>query len=960
MKGRIFTFICTILLSTIVFNKTLAQQSSILTGIVTDATTDEPLPGATVYIKEYNLGTITNLNGEFSIPKVPVGEQIVTVSYLGYLKVEQQKVIEAGQKNQLNVKLVQDITTLNEVVVFVQANGQNAAINQQWSSDQMKNVVSAMKIKEVPDANAAESIARLPGISLQRSGGEGININIRGLSPEFNKITINGMEVPSTGENTRTSDLSMISSENLGGIEVYKSLTPDMDGDAIGGTVDMKIAKAQNKPERFIRTYGYYNMQENDPNQYKISGRWSQRVFNNKLGIQASGNYEKRNRSSDGLNATYELGPRDAIDTTYRILLLQDASVKDIEEYRFRYGGNITLDYSIKGWDFMLLTAYNNTTRHQYYRAFEYDKSAQKTYSTIKNPEIQSRLLSNMFTAEHDAGFAKFDITFSLNQTKSNTLHENELKFRQDIPEGNLIGLDYETIQPTFLLNNVNPDEDGAMYSAEHSEYEVLQTSYMASLNVSIPYRFGNNISGNIKLGGKYKQNSRNNDRVSSVWPQLYNDASVSFPISDYYDNEYDPGNFLDGQANIGLILDPTLTNEFYSQWSDTSNNKFYPDYFDSHNQKNFDQIYAGYIMAKLNVGKIVTFIPGVRYEEFHGDYEGETRIKIGDKSGIKTDTTSIINHKDFLPMVNLIIRPSEWLNIRLAVTKTLVRPGYRQLIPWMDYNNNEASNVVQMGNPSLEPTRSWNYDAYLSFKHNKLGFFSVGGFYKKLDGVITDITRYLGTNTEIDSLGLPRVIGVYNGNELTLLQRNINRPENTKDSYVTGIELEWQTNFRYLPKPFDGLVLSLNYTRLWSQTTYGYSQQFFRGVNDPWTGETREEYWVLFYQQDNVRGQSEHIANVSLGYDYKKFSARATYTYQGESLSFVGNSSSQLNGYNDSWSRIDFTFKQGVGEYLTIFLNASNITNQFDRKYQGDNNWRPREELHYGESIELGLQLKF
>jgi TonB-dependent receptor len=960
MKKNTFILLGLLISFSFLITSALAQQTSVLSGTITDGVTKEPLPGANIYIKAFSMGTITNLNGEFSLQNVPSGEQEVTFSYLGYTTQIQVVTLETGQRKTLNIGLMPDLKSLDEVVITAQARGQLSAVNQQWTADQMKNVVSAEKIKEVPDANAAESIARLPGISLQRSGGEGTNVNIRGLSPEYNKITINGMEVPSTGENTRTSDLSMISSENLAGIEVFKSLTPDMDGDAIGGTVNMKIAKAQNIPERFIRTYGFYNMQENDPNQYKIAGRWSQRVFNNKLGIQASGNYEKRNRSSDGLNATYELGPRDVIDTTYRSLLLQDASVEDIEEYRYRYGGNITLDYSIKGWDFMLLNAYNYTTRHQYSRAFEYDKSAQKTYSTIMNPELQSSLLSNLLTVEHDAGFAKFDLTLSRNETRNKTLHENVLKFQQAIPEGSLIGLNYDSIQPAFLLNNVNPDENGRMFSADHSEYKVSQISYMASLNVSIPFRLSNNINGNIKLGGKYKQNSRTNIRESTVWPQLYNDASVSFPISDYYDNEYDPGNFLNGQTGIGLILDPTLTNEFYNQWSSSNNNRFFPDYFDSHNRKNFDQIYAGFIMAKFNAGEIITFIPGVRYEEFRGEYEGETRIKIGDKAGVKTDTTSIINHKDLLPMVNLIIRPAEWFNIRLAVTKTLVRPGYRQLIPWVDYNNNEASSVVQMGNPSLQPTRSWNYDAYLSLKHKKLGFFSVGGFYKKLDGVITDITRYLGTTSEIDSLGFPGVISEYNGNDLTLLKRRVDRPENMNDSYVTGIELEWQTNFRYLPKPFDGLVLSLNYTRLWSQTTYGYSQQFFRGKNDPWTGEKREEYWVLFYQKDNVRGQSEHIANVSLGYDYKKFSARATYTYQGESLSSVGNSSSQLNGYNDSWSRIDLTFKQGLGEYFTIFLNASNITNQFDRKYQGDNNWRPRAELYYGESIELGLQLKF
>jgi hypothetical protein len=325
MKSRIFAFILINLSVAALSDTTFAQQSGWLTGTITDAYANEPLPGATIHIREYNLGTTTDLNGGYTIQNVPALELIVTVSYMGFISEAIEISIEPGQRNELDVKLMPDIAMLDEIVVTAQARGQLAAINQQLSADQMKNVVSAERIQEVPDANAAESIARLPGISLRRSGGEGTNVNIRGLSPEFNKVTINGVTVPSTGENTRTSDLSMIASENLSGIEVFKSITPDMDGDAIGGTVNMKLAKAQDIPDRFVRLYGGYNAQELDFEQYRFIGRWSQRVFNDKLGIQASINSELRNRSADGLTASYDLGetPEEGITP----LILEDVNL---------------------------------------------------------------------------------------------------------------------------------------------------------------------------------------------------------------------------------------------------------------------------------------------------------------------------------------------------------------------------------------------------------------------------------------------------------------------------------------------------------------------------------------------------------------------------------------------------------------------------------------------------------
>ena len=174
-----------------------------------------------------------------------VGEQQLQISYVGYQSMQAAVTITAGQTITFDAQLTFGVVEGEEIIVTAQAAGQAAAINQQLSSNTITNVVSAERIQELPDQNAAESVGRLPGISIERDAGEGQKVIIRGLSPKFNAITVNGERVPSTDGDDRSVDLSMISPDVLAGIEVFKALTPDKDADAIGGAVNLITRKAQ-------------------------------------------------------------------------------------------------------------------------------------------------------------------------------------------------------------------------------------------------------------------------------------------------------------------------------------------------------------------------------------------------------------------------------------------------------------------------------------------------------------------------------------------------------------------------------------------------------------------------------------------------------------------------------------------------------------------------------------------
>ncbi len=226
-----------------------AQSRGIVKGRLTDAAGGEPLMFANVVLKGTSTGTVTDDDGNYLFPNLRPGSYTLLFSYLSYHDMEQEIEVVSGETLVINGILEMASIMGEEVVITGMMRGQTAAINQQITSNTIVNVVSKEKIRELPDANAAEAIARLPGISLQRDAGEGTKVVIRGLAPKFNSITMNGERIPSTDPVDRSVDLSMISPDMLEGMEVYKALRPDMDGDAIGG----RFRRRQRLSDRFGR-----------------------------------------------------------------------------------------------------------------------------------------------------------------------------------------------------------------------------------------------------------------------------------------------------------------------------------------------------------------------------------------------------------------------------------------------------------------------------------------------------------------------------------------------------------------------------------------------------------------------------------------------------------------------------------------------------------------------------------
>jgi outer membrane receptor for ferrienterochelin and colicin len=317
--------LCT-LFTVFMIQSSLAQGSGTLKGTVYDKTTKDRLPGANVVIKGTSIGASTDLNGAFIIRNAPAGERTIVVTYVGYITKSVVITIPAGET--VNQDFFMGATTVQgeEVVVTAQAQGQLQAINQQLSSDKIVSVVSESKIQELPDQNAAQAISRLPGVSTLQSSGEANKVVIRGLAPQYNAVAVGGVTLASTGStqigaasqggtagsiNTdRSVDLSMITPYMIKTVEVYKSLTPDMDANAIGGFVNMQLREA---PEEFhydILAQGGYTQKSATYNNYRFVASASDRFLDGDLGVYVLGNAEKYDRDADNMNASYSGNPQ--------------------------------------------------------------------------------------------------------------------------------------------------------------------------------------------------------------------------------------------------------------------------------------------------------------------------------------------------------------------------------------------------------------------------------------------------------------------------------------------------------------------------------------------------------------------------------------------------------------------------------------------------------------------------
>jgi len=947
-----------------------ANAQNVITGSVVDQKTGEPLIGCNVYLKSTTIGSVTDGEGNYTIQNIPDGRYILVVSYLGYEGHEEEVECRGGETMRIDIQLqYSGGIDLAEVRVTAQARGQIAAINQQLASKEIKNVVSRERIQELPDANAAEAVGRLPGVSLQREGGEGNMVVVRGMSPKYNKIMIEGVEMAPTSAGDRSTDISMISPYSLDGIELTKAITPDKDGDFIGGTVNFRLQKAEAGLHTNFVVQGSYNQVHNALNNYNIVGGISNRFFGNKLGMFLQVNAENRNRSSNNVGAGYYLvGPsQDVWDSVHT----SNVALTNVFRNKKRYGGTFVLDYTIPHGKIMLSNLYSTgKTKAQYYSE-NYSVNDRTFYPSTSEDENTITTYSNILTYEQKFSRISLDGRLSHSFSSNQVPYSASFSFYQpnvlsSIPNNvNLLPEDIPpyAIDPATGESRIDYTQ-AIMYRAGYHESDTKDRRLEAAMNMEWLFNISEKIRGSLKFGGKYRYVTRSFDQ--EVYGGLMNLSSgreakdalleaigrtedigslTYIPFSYFEEPGFDHHEFMKGKYTMGSVVNTDLMRKAILAMNqvDAKVDMTYghtPYASTSYDYTGNENLYAGYLMANFSFTEKVELIPGFRYEYNNTQYTGARGRSPGVENAdyTATDTTTERHIGSFLPMIHLIIKPTDWFKAHFSYTQSLSRPDFGILIP----RRNISPYDVDQNFYAILPEQAENWDIYLSFHQRKLGLFTVGGFYKKITDKIFWTDRRVIINPE--DYDLPPDAKY----KKIVTQENLKKPV-----YVRGIELDWQSNFWYLPGILKGLVLNANYTHIYSEAKYpkttihSYYDADFNLIQ-----ENLDTFYV-----DRMIDQPNDIVNLSVGFDHKNFSIRVSMLYKTDVFTSP-DFNPELSMYTDDYLRWDLSanYKLPWVKGLQVFMNIANLNAAEDVVLVKGNHFQSSVE-HYGRVVDFGLR---
>lgn len=659
-------------------------------------------------------------------------------------------------------------TTLGAVVARGQAAATDRALDDQEAADDIRSVVRNDGIGRLPDKNAAEALQRLPGVSIERDQGEGRYVRVRGLGPDLNAVTINGSLVPSPESGRRAVMLDVLPSALIGSASVIKTLTPDMDANSLGGTVDIKTLSAFDQDGRLLSLeLGGSHSDNVDKTSPLGSLLFADRFMDGKLGVAFGLNAEKRKFGSDNVE-TGGAWDGDALEEFER---------RDYQITRERLGAALNLEFKPNADKLYFLRSVASQFSDDEVRnahAIEFDSpqeegvlglDAQSTRSLKARKETQ-RIYSLVLGTDQTYGDWKMNLAGGMSRSSETTpMSIANAEFGGTTPFDN-VGFN-NTRKPTLIgPPSLNDAANYALREIEMEENSAVDRERNLKLDLAKAMTLLG-APGELKFGGKISRRKKTNDQTTWVADSFtaptglgsYAGPSPSYPLGPFGPG-IDPGAVHGALPGSNFAVDDTesLINDYSIK----------------------EDINAAYVQTKFKLADW-QWIAGLRYEGTKFQADGWLFT-----AGPDTFTPrSVKNSEDhFLPGLHLRRDLDEDTALRAAWTNSVVRPTFEQLRPGyvLDGSDSEA------GNPELKPLRSSNLDLGVERRLGYAGAVSAYGFYKNI--------RDFVYSTSID---------VASNETATFV--------NGDTAKVYGVELSYSQALRSLPEPWNGLLVGANAT---------------------------------------------------------------------------------------------------------------------------------------------------
>jgi TonB-dependent receptor len=902
----------------IVFCFTIVANAQEIKGKIADAKTGEPLIGATVHIENggFKMNTSVRLDGTYLFKNVPAGSYKLHVKFLGY-KTTREYMVDVSQNAPavLNISMVDNSTALNEVAVTEHASKENDryARNDEKNADNTINVVSASSIALSPDVLVSNVLSRVSGISIDRSNtGDAQHVIIRGMDKQYNTVLINGIKIPSPDNKNRYVPLDIFPADLVERIEVFKTLTPDMDSDASGGVVNLVMKTA---PDRLrvegsfgtgysqlffdrgfssfdgstvaakspgeiapgtsasISQFPYQNLLTKTGNaspNANASLTIGNRFLNNKLGVIFSGTYQNTYQGNNTFVVVQEntVGSSPNVNTPNQETAFQSAYNRQYSSQLSRLGTIASIDYKFN--DNNIINLFGTYLQLNEYRVRQTQNltfggySYQGYYGTNGIDDLtETRTDKQSIYNVTLKGKHKITNAFSVDWTLANS---EAVHKQPDIAE---FKTSYETSPDTVKAHG----------------YKQVPNPYMPGSSVSVTPDV---INGPVVVGNESRIWTHNTDKTLSGNLNLHYDAKIfgreaTFSAGvmlwhrtrDNFVDAYSlPNTFIAGTNNAELYTSiPAATfsfasNPFNALGSSATDPGVYT--FTENIQK-------AYGMVKYIVSDRFDVVFGLRAESTSQSYYSNLPATFPGKS-------ASISYIDYLPSINAKYALTDNQAIRASYFQSILRPAFADFIPYPDVTSDDPN--ASLGNPYLQHTVINNYDLRYEFFPGVFDEFMAGGFYKYL---INPIERVLQQG----------------GSGATLFLQ----PENLGNAHNYGAELEAK-------KFFGNIGLSVNYTYTQSQITTPKS------IDVQGTVTSRS-------QTRPLQGQAANVGNVSLLYKNAKMGLEGQL-----SLGYTGERIAAVSQYYalDTWEKastyLDFSAQKTFGRHFIVFVKANNLLN--------------------------------
>jgi TonB-dependent receptor len=910
-----------------------AASADTVTGRVTDRDGVRGLQGAEVRIVELNRRAEVGADGAYRITDVAPGRYTLEATYVG-AATERRVVDVAGVAVAdfgLNAAVAEGVE-IESVIVIGQRANLSSALSRQRSADGVESVLTRDAIGQFPDQNVAEAVRRLPGVNVLNDQGEGRFIAIRGLDPNLNAASVNGARIPAPEADVRGVALDVIAAELIESIEIKKTLTADMDADTLGGSIEINTSSAfdRRQPLTSLKVEGSYN---------EISGTWSPKAsfdFSRNYGdwgVAGGLSFYRRQFETDNVEM-------DGWNTENGIVYADTLEYRDYDVERERIGGSLSFDWRATDSTSLYLRLLRSEFADQEYRRrliFDLEDAIPAAGGGSANSAVIDSANGERFTVIRDIKdrFEEQTITsivlggrtdlddwrfdYSLSYGYADEQERGSIdpaRFRQRFTgtgtSRGRVTFDYSDIsRPRYVFDvNTANFQTASRYAFYRLEESLISDSEDEELSARFDARrtFGlENGSFDVQFGGKARQREKTFDYDLN----FFDGYTGTFTLADVV-----------GPATYRLAdITPAIGDDTVRAFFERNRANFQRSAIDTLFESNIadyaveEDVYAAYALGRWDTDAL-RVIAGLRYEHTETELAGkvvEFATVGGNDTYLVTPSEFSRDYGHWLPSVAVRYEPFEDTVVRFGAYRSVVRPGIGQMAPRFVVNED---NEGEFGNPDLDPYVAWNYDVTAEYYFAPNAVIQGGLFYKSIDDYIVE--------AEFDDVAYPggvadEAVIAINGDEAT----------------VFGVELAYNQALTFLPTPFDGLIVGVNYT-------YTDTELDVQGRTVP------------------LPASSENTWNLTLGYEAGPISVRLAGAYRDLYLDELGGSAEE-DRYVADHLQWDLTAKYDVNDRLQFFAEFVNLTDEPYLAYQrGPGRNRLLQYEEYSWTGKAGLRVRF